>query len=224
MWALKIGGSILRIASGGIPIAARDALRREIGADITAKIAEDLMAELKRQPGRFLLVPGGGRHADAVRAAQIAEGFDDDTAHIRALAAMDTCAAELADLLGATARVISKLADAGTTAADGLTPVWAPHAALAGDHTLPRDWTLTSDSIAALAARRLGLEGICLLKSCVVQGRASAVDLAAAGIVDAQWPRWSQGIPSRVLGPEVWAVPGGLRDALGRVPSASPSK
>ena len=212
MWALKIGGSILHAASD-------DGSGRAL-AD--ARVA--LLMVLRREPGGFLLVPGGGHHADAVRAAQAAEGFDDDAAHVRALAAMDASAAELADLIGATARVIHHLHDARVAATAGYTPVWAPHADLAQDHTLPRDWTLTSDSIAAVAARRLALDGVCLLKRCAVPEGASAERLVASGIVDAQWPRWSQGIPSRVLGPEVWAVPDGLPDALGGMRTAGLSK
>lgn len=212
MWTLKIGGSILHAALDDGPARALSDARAAL-----------LMA-LRRDPGRFLLVPGGGRHADAVRAAQAAEGFDDDTAHVRALAAMDTSAAELAGLIGNTARVIRHLHEVRATTAAGLTPVWAPHADLAHDHTLPRDWTLTSDSIAAVAARRLALDGVCLLKRCAVPAGASAERLVASRIVDAQWPRWSQGIPSRVLGPEVWAVPDGLRDALGGMRTAGLSK
>lgn len=183
VWALKVGGSIFHAAPEDPSAAARDAL----------------FEDLRRQPGRFLLVPGGGRHADAVRAAQRVEGFDDETAHVRALAAMDRCACELADLLGDSARVVTRLADAPATAASGITPVWAPHAELADDHSLPRTWGLTSDSIAAVAARRLGLAGVCLLKSCEVPADASAEQLAAAGIVDAEWPRQSAGLPVTVL-------------------------
>ncbi len=209
MWVLKIGGSILHAApqdgaAGGGPGAA------------LAEARDALLASLRRRPGCVLLVPGGGRHADAVRAAQRSEGFDDDTAHVHALAAMDTCAAELADLLGAAARVIHRLADARATAAAGLTPIWAPHAELVGDQTLPRTWGLTSDSIAAVAARRLSLDGVCLLKSCAVPEGASAQALADAGIVDGEWPGWTKGIASCVLGPEAWAVPDGFWEATRR--------
>lgn len=181
--ALKVGGSILHAAPGDPLAAARDALFEDLG----------------RQPGRFLLVPGGGRHAEAVRVAQVAEGFDDDAAHVRALAAMDLCAREIAERLGATARVVARLREVLPLAAEGITPVWAPHAELADDHSLPRTWGLTSDSIAAVAARRLGLAGVCLLKSCAVPPHASAEDLAAAGIVDAEWPRQVAGLQGRVV-------------------------
>ena len=191
VWALKVGGSILHAAPEDPLAAARDAL----------------FEDFRRQPGRFLLVPGGGRHADAVRAAQRVEGFDDETAHVRALAAMDRCARELADLLGDSARVVTRLADAPATAASGITPVWAPHAELADDHSLPRTWGLTSDSIAAVAARRLGLAGVCLLKSCEVPADASAEQLAAAGIVDAEWPRQVAGLQGRVV--QLTALSGG---------------
>ena len=183
MWALKIGGSILHLQSGDPLAAERDVLFRR----------------LRAEPGRFLLVPGGGHHADAVRAAQQAEGFSDDTAHSRALAAMDVCAGELAEILGETARVVTRLVDAPAIAASVTTPIWAPHAELACDHTLPRTWDLTSDSIAAIAARRLGLAGVCLLKSCEVPPGAAAEALATAGIVDAEWPCQSAGLRTAVL-------------------------
>ncbi len=198
MWVLKIGGSILHAAShdgsGDGP------------CNAFADARDALLEELTRQPGRFLLVPGGGRHADAVRSAQREQGFDDDAAHVLALAAMDLCAAELAALLGGTARVITRLADAPATVATGFTPVWAPHTELAGDHTLPRNWGLTSDSIAAVAARRLGLDGVCLLKSCTVPEGASPQQLAAAGVVDAEWPRQIEGLRARVVAPTDWAT------------------
>jgi uridylate kinase len=198
MWVLKIGGSILHAAShDGSGDGACDAFADARGA---------LLEALTRQPGRFLLVPGGGRHADAVRSAQREQGFDDDAAHVLALAAMDLCAAELAALLGGTARVITRLADAPATVATGFTPVWAPHTELAGDHTLPRNWGLTSDSIAAVAARRLGLDGVCLLKSCTVPEGASPQQLAAAGVVDAEWPRQIEGLRARVVAPTGWAT------------------
>jgi len=209
MWALKIGGSILH--------AAQDHGSDDGSGKTLADARAALLEALRREPGRFLLVPGGGHHADAVRTAQLSEGFDDDTAHVRALAAMDTCAAELADLLGTTARFIQHLSDAPAVARDGRTPVWAPHADLANDHTIPRNWSLTSDSIAALAARRLGLGGVCLLKSCAMPAGVSAAELAAAGVVDAEWPHWAQGLDSYVLGPEVWASPGHLCDVLSGV-------
>ena len=198
MWVLKIGGSILHAASHHVSAE---------GSGMAFADARDaLLSGLRRQPGRFLLVPGGGRHADAVRAAQANEGFDDDTAHVLALAAMDRCAAELSALLAGTARVITRLQDAPATVAAGFTPVWAPHTELAGDHTLPRTWGLTSDSIAAVAAHRLGLDGVCLLKSCTVPQGSSALQLAAAGIVDAEWPRQIDGLKAAVMALTDWAT------------------
>lgn len=190
MWALKLGGSILHLSAEDPLAAARDLL----------------FERLRALPGRFLLVPGGGRHAEAVRAAQQVEGFDEDTAHTQALVAMDRCAGELAELLGVGARVLARLADAPRLAATGVTPVWAPHADLAADHTLPRSWGLSSDSIAAVAARRLGLPGVVLLKACDTPPDASAERLAAAGVVDSEWPRQVAGLPWRVMGPADWTA------------------
>ncbi len=206
MWALKIGGSILHATPGGSLADACDAL----------------IDDLRSQPAGCLLVPGGGRHADAVREAQAREGFDDDSAHVRALVAVDDCAAELAARLGSSARVVVRLADAFAAVTVGVTPIWAPHADLAGDLSVPRNWGLTSDSLAAIAAQRLQLKGVCLLKACDVPAHGSAQTLADLGIVDVEWPRWVAGLSHRVLGPGTWAARGGLQAALREARLAAP--
>ena len=74
MWVVKLGGSLAR----------SEALRGWLA----------VLARAGR--GRAVVVPGGGRYADAVRAEQQRWGFDDSTAHSMALLAMDQYGHQLA--------------------------------------------------------------------------------------------------------------------------------
>lgn len=137
--------------------------------------------------GRALIVPGGGPYADAVREAQAGWGFSDDAAHRMALRAMDQCGLMLCDLFpGLTA------SDDPATLVDlcaaGGTPVWLPARPLDLDTTLPRDWTVTSDSIAVWLAARIGSPQVLLVKSCALPG-GDLDALATLGIVDPHLPR-----------------------------------
>ena len=92
-----------------------------------------------------LVVPGGGPFADAVRAVDEQVGLDDATAHALALQAMDQLGVLLRPLLPAA----ELLDDLVTPRALGLLQV-AP--AFAGRPDVPESWTVTSDSLAVLAA------------------------------------------------------------------------
>ncbi|HEX4670672.1 MAG TPA: hypothetical protein VH279_00310 [Solirubrobacteraceae bacterium] len=105
-----------------------------------------------------LVVPGGGPFADAVRAVDEQVGLDDATAHALALQAMDQLGLLLRPLL---------------PAAELLTDLVAPRAlgllqaarAFANRPGVPESWTVTSDSLAVLAAAAIGADEAVLLKS-----------------------------------------------------------
>ncbi|MDZ7754230.1 MAG: aspartate/glutamate/uridylate kinase [Gammaproteobacteria bacterium] len=160
MWVVKLGGSLWR---GG-------------WLAPWCHVLADL-------PGPLLVVPGGGFFADRVRAAQGRQGFSDLTAHRLALKAMDRMAALLCRL---EPRLQPTRSLHGTEAPHR---VWMPFADLSRDTSVTADWTVTSDSLAALAARRTGARGLVVVKSARLKGRtAEASRLAAAGVVDAAFP------------------------------------
>jgi 5-(aminomethyl)-3-furanmethanol phosphate kinase len=104
-----------------------------------------------------LVVPGGGPFADAVRAADDGGRLGDALAHRLALAAMDQLGMVLARLLPAAESTATLRAPAGL----GLllaTP------AFAGRPGVPASWTVTSDSLAVLAAGEIGAREAILLK------------------------------------------------------------
>jgi aspartokinase-like uncharacterized kinase len=162
----------------------------------------DWVAAIAGCAGDVVVVPGGGPFADAVREAQPKIGFDDDAAHHMALLAMEQYGCALESLNGAL--VLTDSADAMARALDARqVPVWMPsRMALAAD--IPASWDVTSDSLAAWLAGRLGARQLLLVKH-VGFGAAtvSSPELIARGIVDQAFAAFlkSAKVPAAVLGP-----------------------
>ncbi len=136
--------------------------------------------------GRAIVVPGGGPFADAVRAAQADWRFSDDVAHRMALRAMDQCGLMLSDLcpdLPAVQDIDALVA----VCESGRTPVWLPALHLDRNADMPRDWNVTSDSIAVWLGSHLGSTRVVLVKSCALPEGDLTV-LATRGIVDDHLP------------------------------------
>lgn len=163
-------------------------------SEVLARIAE------ARRP--VIVVPGGGSFADKVRDLQNALRFDDASAHRLAILGMHQMAEVFlklerrlapADSLEGIARVLTA----------GLIPVWLPLPMVQDDETIPRDWSITSDGLAARLAERLGA-AVVLVKSCEIDPKASAESLAAEGIVDPVFPQIAgrANLKWLVLGPD----------------------
>ena len=93
----------------------------------------------------LLIVPGGGAFADMVR--QLDTATDTDTAHWMACAAMDQYGWVLA---AQGMKTTSRLACPGSPR------ILLPYCALRRYDPLPHSWDITSDTIAAWVAHRLG--------------------------------------------------------------------
>lgn len=163
MWVIKIGGSLATAAA--------------------------LPAWLARIEGdrvrRWVIVPGGGPYAEAVRGMQARWGFDDRAAHGMALRAMALYAAQLKAMLPSLPAHEGQ-ADLASVQA---TTVWSPDLQLAAQlDGLPEDWRLSSDSIALWLAQRLGADGLVLLKFASPPRAGNASVLSADGYVDACFP------------------------------------
>jgi aspartokinase-like uncharacterized kinase len=140
--------------------------------------------------GRVVVVPGGGPFADAVREAQRKMGLDDRAAHQMALLAMDQYGCALASLGG-------RLAPAASAAAirrillDGGVPVWSATRMVLTARDIPWSWSVTSDSLAAWLAGRIGAKRVLLVKHVKPSvDSLRAEDLVARGIVDPAFPRF----------------------------------
>lgn len=146
-----------------------------------------MLAIVRRARRPVVIVPGGGPFADAVRDMQRELGFSDEIAHDMALHAMH----QMADAMRAIEpRLVAAETLVGMARAwrKRRVPVWLPARLCAGDRRIPRDWSITSDGLAARLAERLGDAELIVVKSCRIRRNATAAALARQGIVDSVFP------------------------------------
>lgn len=163
---------------------------------------KDWIAAISRCAGRTVIVPGGGPFADLVRAAQAQMGFDDLAAHRMGLLAMEQYGCAIKSLDDGLS-----LADSFDAISDGLAsrqvPVWLPSRMALDAPDIPQSWDVTSDSLAAWLAGKIGAERLLLVKHVEpAQGTARAADLAMRDIVDKAFAHFlgASGVPAFVLG------------------------
>jgi dihydroneopterin aldolase len=153
--------------------------------------------------GRVVVVPGGGPFAETVRAAQPKMGFDDRAAHEMALLAMEQYGCALASL-GAGWRLAASAAAIRDVLREGGVPVWSPTPMLREANDVPWSWDVTSDSLAAWLAGRIGAQRVLLVKQLEPPaGRLRAAALVADGIIDPAFPRFlrASGAQAFIAGP-----------------------
>jgi 5-(aminomethyl)-3-furanmethanol phosphate kinase len=146
--------------------------------------------------GDCIVVPGGGRFADAVRAAQRRERFDDAEAHRRAL-----------DAMGQMAAVFCRIEPRLRTSPepwierDAAALVWDPAALRRGHPDIPESWDVTSDSLALWLAARVAAARCVLVKSVDVAPGHDPASLARIGLIDAAAPAFAARFDGAI---EIW--------------------
>ncbi len=111
-----------------------------------------------------LVIPGGGVFADLVRAEYRRLGLTEHAAHRMAILAMDQYGLELCDLASRAAPA-SSLNQVMEVIRRGRLPIFLPSRSLARRDPFAHSWDVTSDSIAAYIAGRVGADALLLLKS-----------------------------------------------------------
>lgn len=166
---------------------------------------------------RMVIVPGGGPFADAVRLAQGRLGFDDAAAHKMALLAMAQFGLALASRC-ANCRMASTASAIKAALAEWRLPVWMPLTMAGAASDIPASWDITSDSLAAWLAGRIGARRLMLVKQVdAPHGDIPASDLATQNIVDPAFP----GFLAR-SGAQAWiAGPGALAGARAALANGS---
>ena len=119
---------------------------------------------VKYGDGKVVVVPGGGLFADAVREAQQLTNISDAMAHKLALLAMDQFGLLMSGINPALATASSELeiAERGWQHR-GI--VWLPSKMVLADGSIPQNWQVTSDSLSAWLANKLGATQLMLVKS-----------------------------------------------------------
>lgn len=157
MWVVKLGGSL---ADG-------ECLRRWLDALAVCPV---------------IIVPGGGPFADAVRNAQALWHFDEQTAHDMAILAMRQYGRMMLGLHpGMRATPILDDLSAPPPC------IWLPEPEILNAAGVPASWDITSDSLAAWLAVKLGAPRLLLVKSVQPDSQLSRTDcrdLIEQGLVD----------------------------------------
>jgi aspartokinase-like uncharacterized kinase len=164
----------------------------------------DWIAAIAGCGGRAVIVPGGGPFADAVRAAQVQMGFDDRTAHRMGLLAMEQYGCAIKSLHEALS-LADSLDSIRRGLADDQVPVWLPTLMAMGATDIRSSWDVTSDSLAAWLAGKIGAARLLLVKQVErAHGTARVADLAERDIVDAAFANFyaASGVPAFILGPK----------------------
>ena len=140
----------------------------KIGGGLAREAGDIALRELCRAVGEagarhpLLVVPGGARFADVVRAHEGRFALREATVHRMAILAMDQFGWLLCELIP-YALPCTQLASARDAAGRGQTPVLLAAALLASD-PLPVSSAVTSDSIAAWVAGVVGAARVVLVK------------------------------------------------------------
>jgi 5-(aminomethyl)-3-furanmethanol phosphate kinase len=138
-----------------------------------------------------VVVPGGGRTADAVRELDHWQNFGEEMSHWLALRALSLNAHFLASLL-----FPSTLAGGWqgfSVPPRGIVPVLDALSFMQEDEErpdhLPHTWDVTGDSVAARFAIVSGARSLVLLKSVTIPPEMSWAEASQLGLVDVMFPR-----------------------------------
>jgi aspartokinase-like uncharacterized kinase len=137
--------------------------------------------------GKVVIVPGGGPFSELVHESQAYWKFGDSCAHFMALRAMTQYGLMLSGMQPSLEPVEHK-DDIERVLANAGVPIWLPTKMVTSDNNIKRSWDVSSDSLAAWLATRLGASRLLLVKSVKVDNTLPVQDLVHQGIVDVSFP------------------------------------
>ncbi len=162
MWVVKLGGSLLG----------------------TPELQEWLDMLATQGDGRVVIVPGGGIFAETVRHAQRQVGFDNTAAHHMALLAMEQYGLVLKSMQPKLVTAVSEL-EIAERSWQHRAIVWLPSRMVLKDETIPRNWDVSSDSLASWLAGKIGASRLVLVKHAEIQNEpAQVAHLMADEVLD----------------------------------------
>lgn len=180
MWVVKLGGSLMQ----------------------APELRQWLELILQQDASPCVIVPGGGMFADAVRAAQASTGFDDVAAHRMALLAMEQYAWVLKSLCPQLVMVSSER-EIGECCGRHRAMLWLPTEMALADASIPMNWEVTSDSLAAWLAGKISAERLVLVKHAdFSEVPATLKELIEQGVLDTAFEEFAMALrcPIHVMG------------------------
>lgn len=179
MWVVKLGGSMCEQTPEA------------------SSLRDWLTMLTQKGAGRVVIVPGGGRFADAVRQAQAQWHIDDLAAHNMAVLAMAQ-SAHLVCSLNPVLRLCDREAALPDVLQQGAVAVWSPIELQRDRPDADTNWDVTSDSIALGLALRLGASRLTVVKACEIDPSASLDHLSASGVLDRRFATRADGESLRI--------------------------
>ncbi len=165
MWVVKVGGSL----------------------ESSPRIHELLGLLADYGQSNIVIVPGGGRFADRVRARQAEFKLDDVTAQVMAIHAMEQYAGVLCKLNSNLHPIVAIDEINDVVNKKAAVPVWLPGKLLDGQPDIPVGWQVTSDSLALWFAKEINAQALILIKS-VINKTSDVNELVESGYLDGYFP------------------------------------
>jgi 5-(aminomethyl)-3-furanmethanol phosphate kinase len=159
---------------------------------------------LAQQPAVHVLIAGGGALVDVIRSADRHFALGAERSHWLSIEAMSISAQVLAAILTDCRHVVDFVALKSLVATRPGCPIVFDMRYLLHDEppypgrTLPHDWSVTSDSIAAQVAQLLSADELLMLKSADPPA-GSLMELAGRGYVDEYFPVAAAGLAVRFV-------------------------
>ncbi|MDR2874533.1 MAG: uridylate kinase [Methylobacillus sp.] len=170
MWVVKLGGSLLG----------------------TPELKQWLTMLADKSDGRIIIVPGGGVFADTVREQQVFGQYDDAAAHTMAVLAMEQFGSVLQSLQPDLVAASTEL-EIAECSWQHRAIVWRPHRMIFTDDEIPQNWSVTSDSLAAWLAQKIGADRLVIVKHQPVPEQPLPLQrLQEQGIVDGAFTQFAQ--------------------------------
>ena len=140
--------------------------------------------------GEVVIVPGGGPFAEQVRISQRRWQIEDSTAHTMALLGMEQYGLMMSDMRDDLVPVERETGITRVLKKAGV-PIWLPRLMVSREKAIEPSWTVTSDSLAAWLAAKIGADRLLLVKSVNLGDRnITAGELSQQGIVDVAFPEY----------------------------------
>lgn len=140
--------------------------------------------------GEVVIVPGGGPFTEQVRISQRIWHMDNAAVHVMALLGMEQFGFMMSGIRNDLVPVESEK-DIFRVLKKAGVPIWLPTFMVTHDENIEHSWDVTSDSLAAWLAKKLGANRLLLVKCVKLGGReTTAEELCRQGIVDAAFPSY----------------------------------